>query len=464
MISLLESLFNVNSIAVIGASKELDKTGGVIFRNLVHNGFTGAVYPVNPGYESMDGIRCYGSILDVEEHVDVAVVALKAGRVAETVSQCVQKGVEYVIVISGGFSETGEEGRALENKIRDAVKGTETRIIGPNTVGLYLPYLGLNTALTPSDRVNFPPAGRIGLISQSGALGLLMMDSMAEYGTGVSAFLNLGNRIDLDESDLLDHFASDSRTDSVMMYIESVGDGRKFFRSLSSFSEKKPAVVLKSGSTEASAKAAMLHTGAMLSNDALFDGVLKQAGAVRARSETELYDYAKALAYSMKLEGDRIAVITTAGGAGVVSTDLLTSDFAGRKMKMAELTDRTKERIRSVIVPFGSAGNPVDLTAEGSVPQYREILKILSEDGGVDGVLAFALPQTARMNESVVDAIAEFREIMPVVAGVIGSKLAGPLLKGFESRKVPAYPSIPRAVSSVKALRAYWKMRGDIIG
>lgn len=461
MISLLETLFNADSIAVVGATKDVSKTGGVIFRNLIENGYGGRVYPVNPGYDAIGEVKCYPSITEIKEHVDIAVIALRSEKVEEAVRQCVKIGVDYAIIISGGFSETGPEGKRMEENIREVVRGTGTRIIGPNTVGLYLPYIKLNTALTPSDRVNFPGPGSVALVSQSGALGLLLMDEMSESGTGVSSFVNLGNRSDLDEVDLLEYYAKDPRTKSIMMYIESVADGRKFYNSLSMVSRTKPAVILKSGSTEESAKAAMLHTGAMLSNDALFSGVLKQAGAVRARSETELYDFSKALAYCNELRGDRIAVVTTAGGAGVVSTDLLTSDISGKRMRLAELSDDTRKHIRSVIVPFGSANNPVDITAEGSVDQYREILRTLTEDPGVDGIIAFALPQTARMDYSVVEAIADFTEKRPIVVGVIGSKLATGLLRKFEDAKIAAYPSIGRAVSSMKALWDYWKMRGD---
>ncbi len=458
---MLENLFNVSSIAIVGASKELAKTGGVIFRNLIRDGFAGHVYPVNPGYDSIEGMKCYGSIGEIEEHIDVAVIAVRADRVPEAVSQCVEKEVDFVIVISGGFSETGEDGRKLEDMIKESIKGSRTRVIGPNTVGLYLPYLKLNTALTPSDRLNFPEPGSIALISQSGALGLLLMDEMSESGTGVSAFMNLGNRIDLDETDLMNYFDSDRKTKSIMMYIESVRDGRRFYDTLRDVSSRKPAVVLKSGSTSESAHAAMLHTGALLSNDALFDGVLKQAGAVRARNETELYDFAKALAYSRPLKGDRIAVITTAGGAGVVSTDLLTSEGTGRKLKLAALNQDTQKKIREAIVPFGSASNPIDITAEGSVSQYRRIFEILMEDSEVDGILAFALPQTARMDDSVVGVIGEFTGTKPIIVGVIGSKLAIPLLRKFEEAGIPAYPSITRAVSSLKALRQYWKMEAE---
>lgn len=461
-ISLLGTLFDVRNVAIIGASSEPQKTGSAIFGNLMENGFSGNVFPVNPKYDEIGGVKCYHSVLDIEGPIDLAVVVLRADLVENALKQCVKIDVSYVVIISGGFSETGEEGKKMEERLREIIRGSNTRIIGPNTVGLYLPYSKLNTALTPSDRVNFPGEGKIALVSQSGALGLLMMDEMAESGTGVSAFMNLGNRIDLDESDLLEYFSSDRRTRSIMMYVESISSGRKFYNTLKGVSKKKPAVILKAGSTEESARAAMLHTGALSSNDAIFDGVLRQAGAIRAYNETELYDYAKALAYCPPLKGENIAIITTAGGAGVVSTDLLTTDREKNALKLAKFSEKTIELIQSIIVPFGSARNPVDITAEGSVEQYRKILEILVESGEADGVLAFALPQTARMDDGIVDVISEFSSKIPIVVGVIGSRLAVPLLRKFESAEIASYPSIERAVSSLKALYLYHKLRGEI--
>lgn len=461
MISLLEKLFNVRNVAIIGASPEPQKTGSVIFRNLIDNGFSGKVFPVNPRYSEIDGRKCYSSILEIEEDVDVALVVLRADLVEKVLEQCVQAEIPFVVIVSGGFSETGKAGKEMEERLVKIVKGSKTRIVGPNTVGLYLPYVNLNTALTPSDRVSFPGEGKIALISQSGALGLLMMDEMADTGTGVSAFMNLGNRVDVDESDLMEYFSEDMKTESIMMYIESVGNGRKFYDTLKKISSKKPAVVLKAGSTEESARAAKLHTGALSSDDAIFDGVLRQAGAVRAFNETELYDYARALAYCIPLRGDNIAIITTAGGAGVVSTDLLTSGGRSAKLNLAKFSDSTIQRIREIVVPFASPKNPVDITAEGSVDQYGEILDILMNAEEVDGILAFALPQTARMNETIVDVISEFSNIKPIIVGIIGSKLAIPLLKKFEAAGIAAYPSISRAVSSLKAIRTYQRYRGD---
>ncbi len=458
---MLQKLFSPKSIAVIGASRDPGKTGGVIFENLINGGFQGRIFPVNPGYTDIRGVKCYPSVQSIPEDVDLAVVVLRSDLVERAIEDCAYKRIPYVIIVAGGFSETGEEGASLERSILRIARESGIRIIGPNTVGIYLPSVKLNTALTPMDRVNFPGEGSIALISQSGALGLLMMDGMAEIGTGVSAFVNLGNRIDLDESSLLDHFASDQKTNAVMMYIESVSNGRKFYEALHRISEKKPVVVLKSGSTTESARAAMLHTGAMMSDDAVFHGVINQAGAVRARDETELYDFARALAYSRPLLGDRIAVLTTAGGAGVVSTDLLTSNFNGPKMLLATLSEKTRKQIAEFMVPFGSNSNPIDITAEGSVEQYSSILNILVHSGEIDGVLAFALPQTPRMNAGVVDVIEKYSGEIPIVVGVIGSRLARPLLFEFERRKIPAYPSIGRAVSSLKALRTYWKHRGD---
>jgi acyl-CoA synthetase (NDP forming) len=374
------------------------------------------------------------------------------------VRDLVDLGVSHIVLIPGGFSETGPAGKELEKKVMEIVKGTETRIIGPNTVGVYFPYAKVNTALTPPDRVSFPGAGDIAFISQSGALGLLTMDSISEFGIGISAFINLGNRIDLDEIELMEHFNSDPNTGSIAIYIESVDNGKLFYETLKRVNRAKPVVVLKSGRTKSSAKAASLHTGSMALDGRIFDGMLRQAGATRAFNEVELIDYSKVLSYSPRLKGKNIAIVTTAGGVGVITADYVSATDHGIGMNLAVLKEETKRRIRDSIIAFGSAENPVDLTADGSPDSYGLVLSALLDDENVDGIIAYALPQTPKMNLGIADIIAKYSESgKPIVVGVIGSMLGTELIKEFENKKIPAYPSIERTVLSIKALYNYSK-------
>ena len=457
---MFDDLFSPASIAIIGASMDENKIGNVILRNLISSGFSGRIYPVNPSYSEIMDLKCYPSVKDIGDPTSIAVIVLPAHVVPQTVEDCISAGVKFLIIISGGFAETGLEGKKLSDRILSLIRNSGTRLIGPNTVGLYLPYSNINTTLTSYSRVSFPPPGNIGFISQSGALGLLTMDAISEYGIGISAFINLGNRLDVDETEFLDFFESDSRTGSVAIYMESVADGRSFYERIRRFNSRKPLVILKAGRTEQSAMAASLHTGAMASNDSIFNGMLSQAGSVRAYDETELIDYARVLAYSKQMTGNRIAVLTTAGGVGVISTDYISDSGSIKPLQMARLSENTKDQIRKVIVPYGSAQNPIDLTADGSVNDYDRVLEILMRDDDVDAVLVYALPQTPKMDIGVVDVVEKHVKAgKPIVVGVLGYKIAKQLLVEFERRKIPAYPSVHRSVKSLGALYEYSAFR-----
>lgn len=453
---MLDELFSPESIAIIGASRDESKIGNVILRNLIASGYTGKIYPVNPSSAEILNVKCYPSVTGINEPISVAIIVLPAHMVPLSVKDCVNSGVKFIIIISGGFAETGPAGKALSDTIFSLIRESRTRLIGPNTVGIYLPYSNINTTLTSYDRVSFPPPGNIGFISQSGALGLLTMDAISEYGIGVSAFVNLGNRLDLGEVDFLDFFESDANTGSVAIYMESIREGKLFYERIKKFSEKKPLVILKAGRTEQSARAASLHTGAMASNDSIFDGMLSQAGSVRAYDETELMDYAKVLAYSQPMCGNRIAIVTTAGGVGVISTDFVSDAQYVKPLQMARLQEKTRKEIEKIIVPYGSAQNPVDLTADGSVSDYDSVLRILADDHEVDAVLVYALPQTPKMDMGIVDVVEKYMKSgKPMVVGVLGYKIARQLLVELEKRKIPAYPSISRCVKSLRVLYAY---------
>jgi len=461
-----QALFHPRGIAIIGAAREEEKVGHLILRNLLFQGYGGRIYPVNPNADEILGIKAYHSLKDVPGPVDIAVIALKATMVPNSLKECVEKKASFAVVVGGGFSETGEEGRKLETKLLDIVRGSETRIVGPNTVGVYLPHAKVCTALTLPERMMLPPAGPIAFVSQSGALGLLTLDTISEYGTGVSAFVNLGNMIDVSEEELLDYFANDPETASIMLYLESVKNGKQFFRTAKNVARKKPLVVLKAGRTPGGAKAATLHTGALATDDAVVEGALQQIGAIRAYDETELMDYGRVLAYQRPLKGRNIAVLTTAGGVGVVTADCLTSEEHGVGLSLARLSDSSKLKIRNVIVSIGSAENPIDLTAEGSTDHYREILRILNEDDSVDGIAAYALFNTAKMDESLFDVLVEqTKRGKPTVVGIVGSSYAKKMMMEAERRRIPAFPSMTRVAKALKALylRGTYLMRRGLI-
>jgi acyl-CoA synthetase (NDP forming) len=449
---MLSELFNPRSIAVIGASPDENKMGNVILKNLISEKYEGEIYPINPKISEILGLKCYKNLGEINKKVDLAVIALRAEAVPESIKECVDFGVKFIIPIAGGFSETGKEGELREKKIKEYLKKGSSRVIGPNTVGIYIPGSKVNTALTTPDKITYPKDGSLAFITQSGALGLLTMDSFADFNVGFSAFVNLGNRIDIDENELLTYFSTDQKTKAILFYIETFKNGRAFTELARDVITKKPVVVLKAGRTNQGAKAASLHTGALGGDDRIIDGIFKQSGIIRAYSETELIDYGRALAYQTPLLGDRLAILTTAGGAGVVSTDYVTATVNGIGLKMAELKQETKQQIKSIIAPFASAENPIDLTASGGDQQYNGILKLLNKDDTVDGIIVYALFQTKYITENIIEIIRENIEFKPIIVGVIGGEYSRAMLRKFEDCNIPTYPNIERTVKAMKVL------------
>lgn len=459
---MFESLRNPGTVAVVGASPDKRKIGNAVLENLVNTGFKGKIFPVNPSCTEIFGLKCYASLDQLEKGIDLVIVALPAKTSVEVLDQCVKNSSKFVIIVAGGFSELGSEGKKLEEQIKVKIKGSNTRVIGPNTVGLLFPHSELNTALTPSDRLFYPGKGEVAFISQSGALGLLVMDAITEFDMGVSGFVNIGNRSDVTEVDLIEMFSEDPFTKSIVLYLESISDGEKFYETVKRISPRKPIVVLKTGRSSEASKAAAFHTGALASDDRVLDGVLKQAGVVRAFDEMELLDYGKVLAYQPPLKGNRIAVVTTAGGVGVVTTDIMTGSTSGIELKMAKLSEDEQRELRKYVLPIASVSNPIDLTADGSNESYDTILDVLSKSENVDGIIAYALPQTPKIDLGIVKSLKRASQNKPLVAGVIGNRLAKEVLKELESARIPAYPTIRRTVSATNALYEYGKYRSRL--
>lgn len=461
---MLSYLFNPRSIAVIGASQDENKFGNVILKNLISEKYDGEIYPINPKVSEILGLKCYKNLGEINEKVDLAIIVLSAEYVPETVKECVDFGVKFIIPIAGGFSESGKEGELREKEIKEYLKKGSSRVIGPNTVGIYIPRSKVNTALTTPDKITYPKDGSLAFISQSGALGLLTMDSFADLNVGFSAFVSLGNRIDIDENELLKYFSNDEKTKAILFYIENFKNGRAFMELAREVTNKKPIVVLKAGRTNQGVKAASLHTGALGSDDRIIEGIFKQSGVIRAYSETELVDYGRALAYQKPLKGNRLAILTTAGGAGVVTTDYVSASINGIGLKMAELKQETKQQIKSIIAPFASAENPIDLTASGGDQQYNNILKLLNRDDNVDGIIVYAQFQTKYVTENMIEIIKENIENKSIIVGVIGGEYARTMLRKFEEYNIPAYPDIERTVKAMKVLYIrgnYLKRRTD---
>jgi len=449
----LDRLFQPESVALIGASASPEKMSNVALRSLSRGEFR--LYPVNPKEKEILGLRCYASVTELPESVDLAVISLPAALSVEAVKDCAQKGVGFVVVTSSGFKETGPEGAALEGRLLDAIRGSRTRMLGPNTMGVLVPSHKLDTLFIPAEKSMRPGPGPVAMVSQSGAVSVAFLERAESSGLGISVCVGIGNKGDLAENELIDYLAQDDDTRCISLYLESFVNGREFTRVAGEVTKKKPVVLLKSGRTPAGSLAASSHTGAIAtSSDHLVDGALRQAGVVRVYDEEELLDVSKALAYIDHIEGDRICVVASAGGFGVIATDYVASKEHGAGLRMASLSESTKTELREVVPVFSSVRNPVDLTAGVTDDMYGAVIDILRRDPGIDGIMMSLELQPPNVSEKLVEVAAKTRTSKgaPVVVSAFGGGKTSELLSSLEKLEIPAYPTIWRAVRALKAL------------
>ena len=469
----MEPFFNPKSVAVVGASREATKPGHVILRNFLENKrrgvFKGQVFPVNPTATEILGVRCYDSIVNIPSDVEAIVVAVKAELVPNVLEDASRKGVSVATIISGGFSEVGNV--ELEDEVKRIARRAAIRVIGPNGVGVYDAYTGVDTIFLPETKTikegmevvatPRPMAGSISFVTQSGAFGVTFLDYMAGREMGVSKFVGYGNKIDIGEIEMLKYLAEDERTKVVLLYTEGIQEGRSFISTASRVAENKPVVVLKVGRTKSGARAVASHTGALSGDDKIYESVFKQAGVIRAMDTEEFADIGNALAYQPPPSGDRIAVLTDGGGAAVMAVDVL--ELLGITIK--RLSDETLKRFdelkaRGEIPSFAPCFNPVDLTGSVTGEMYEKALKILFEDREVDGVIVLALHHVPTLQEDFVDDIVRVSKqyFKPVVACDVGeAEMARRVRFRFEKSRIPAYPTPERASKAMYGLIQYGK-------
>jgi acyl-CoA synthetase (NDP forming) len=447
----LDALFNPASVALIGASAHPNKIGNVMLRNLAKGGFR--LFPVNPKESEILGLRCYASIRDLPEQVDLAVITLPAEAAAMAAKECAAAGVRVVVLTASGFRETGPKGMIMENELQESFQGSGTRLLGPNTMGVFVPRKKLDTFLIPEERSRRPGAGPIAMVSQSGAVSIAFLEKAEAAGVGISACVGIGNKLDLDEVDMLDFFENDSETGCIAFYVESFADGRSFVEKAGRVTRRKPIVVLKAGRTVSGSRAAGSHTGAIASSsDALIDGALKQAGILRVYDEEELLDAAKALSAIGKIRGDRICVVASAGGFGVIAADFIEDRDHGFGLRLAKLTERTRRALREVVPSFSSVENPVDLTASVTDEMYDAVLGILKSDPNIDGIMMSLELQPPGVTEGLIEiASRRAKAGIPIVVSAFAADQEA-LLKSLQERSVVAYPTMRRAIRALAAL------------
>jgi acetyl coenzyme A synthetase (ADP forming)-like protein len=403
----LDAFFRPRSIAVIGASRTPGTVGYEIVDNLLADGFTGAVYPVNPNATAVHSVPAYGSIADVPGSVDLAVIAVPKEGVLAAAESCGVKGVRGMVVVTAGFAEVGAAGREREQELLSVAQRYGMRMVGPNCLGV------VSTAADVSMNATFapimPPAGAVSFMSQSGAMGVTILDYAAEYGIGIHHFVSVGNKADVSGNDLIEYWAADETTRVILMYLENFGNPRKFTRLAREVTRRKPIIAVKAGRTAAGARAASSHTGALAGVDTATDALLAQCGVIRVDSVEELFDMAMAFGQLPVPEGNRVAVVTNAGGPGIIITDACES----LGLSVAELSAETQARLRQNLPEEASVRNPVDMIATATPESYRLALEAVLADPNVDAAIAAFVPPLRVRQQDVARSIVEARRALP---------------------------------------------------
>ncbi len=445
----LDKIFNPRRIAVIGASDKEKSLGAKLLRNLIGVGYKGVVYPVNPFRPTVQGITAYPNIKKIPRQVDLAIVATPAHTVPQIIDECGSCEVQGIVIVSAGFRETGEEGKGLEKHILRTKNEYNMRIIGPNSLGVMRPRSKLNA--TFANRPAIP--GKIAFISQSAALCASVLDWASAAHIGFSSVVSVGSMLDVDFGDLIDYFGTDPQTTSIVLYIESIKNARKFMSAARGFARTKPIVVVKAGRFRESAEAALCHTGALCGNDAVYDAAFRRAGIVRVDAIEDLFNCAEALAMQPNPEGPRLTIITNAGGPGILATDFLISK-GGR---LSKLTEDTIQNLNDVLPSYCSSVNPIDILEESNTDRFSRAMEICFQDRNSDGFLVIYTPQGAADPVDTARAIVEQSKATskPVITALMGEDDCWKARRILRRRGVPAFATPEHAVATFMYMYNY---------
>jgi len=445
----LDKIFHPRRIAVIGASDREGSVGSRLLRNLIGVGYNGAVYPVNPFRSTVQGITAYPSITKIPWKVDLAIIATPAHTVPQIVEECGKAGVSGIIIISAGFREAGNEGEALEKRILQLKNQYSMRIIGPNCFGVMRPRIRLNA--TFANKAAMP--GKIAFISQSAALCASVLDWASEAHIGFSAIVSTGSMVDVDLGDLIDYFGTDAQTRSIVLYVESMRNARKFMSAARGFARVKPTVVVKAGRYPKSAGATFCHTGALCGEDAVYDAAFRRAGVVRVEAINDLFNCAEALAMQPNPKGPNLTIITNAGGPGIMAADLL-FDRGGR---LSPLSRETDQALMNVLPSYCSIMNPIDILEEATPDRFRAAMEICFKDPNSDGFLIIYTPQGVADPLSVARVIVEAskRTTKPILTSLIGEDICWKARQILRKNGIPAFTTPEQAVSTFMYMHSY---------
>ncbi|HSL24551.1 MAG TPA: GNAT family N-acetyltransferase [Vicinamibacterales bacterium] len=448
----MKAFFEPRGVAVVGANRARGKIGAEVLHNLKTCGFTGGIYPVNPYASDIEGLRSYPSVASVPAPVDLAVVCLPAAEVLDAVDDCIDKGVRGIVVISAGFGEAGAAGKERQTRLLEKIRAAGIRMIGPNCMGILNtdPAVNLNATFAQVS----PPPGRVAMSTQSGALGVAILDAARRLNIGISSFVSIGNKPDVSGNDLLQYWDDDPRTDVILLYLESFGNPKKFSQIARRISQRKPIVAVKAGRSRAGERAASSHTGALATSDAVVDALCRQAGVIRTTTLDEMFDVAALLANQPLPRGRRVAILSNAGGPGILAADACEANG----LELPVLDEKTKAALRLFLPEAASVGNPVDMLASAPAEHFKRALDLLLADPNVDAAMAIFIPPLVTEGEAVARAIvsAARESTKPVLATFMEIDGAPTVLT-----PVPCYPFPESAAIALARVAAFaeWRAR-----
>ncbi|MEM5872139.1 MAG: CoA-binding protein [Candidatus Aenigmatarchaeota archaeon] len=449
----LDKFFNPKSIAVIGVSRDQTKIGHVIFRNLIEGEFKGKVFPVNPNAKKILGFKCYDNVKQIKEKIDLAVISIPSQFVPKALEDCGKKRIGCAIIISGGFKEVGKHD--LEERVVEIAKKYNIRIIGPNCLGVFDPTTGVDTVFLPRFKLGRPKSGEIAFITQSGAVGSVVIDWMARKGYKISKFVSYGNACDVDEADLIEYLAEDKKTKVICAYFEGVKEGRKFLEVTKKLSKKKPIIVLKGGVTNEGTKAVSSHTGSLAGSFEVYSAAFKQTGIIQTSDIEELFDYARTLSSLPKPNGNRVQIITDGGGFGI----LLTDHVIKNGLKLASMSEEKVEELRKQMPEYVVIKNPIDLTGDADTERYRIALEAAVNDPNVDIIGLIVLLQVPKLGGEIVDTIINIFKASkkPIFVISAGGEYTEVLKKTLEDVGIPTFSYPQNAAKAMRVLYEYAK-------
>ena len=443
---MLEAIFAPQSVAIVGASPDPTKLGHRVLKNVVENGYPGRIYPIHPTAASVLDLPAYPSVIAVPEPIDLAVIVVPPQAVLDVVESCGRKGVQGLVVITAGFKEVGGPGKDLERRLVALVRRYGMRMIGPNCLGI----IDTTTPLNASFAALMPNPGQIAFMSQSGALCTAILDWSKSEGIGFSRFVSLGNKADVDEVTLLQAWGNDPQNRVILAYLEGITDGPAFIRTAREITKHTPVIAIKSGTTPAGTRAIASHTGSLAGSEQAYEAAFNQSGILRARSMEELFDFALVFAYQPLIAGDRLAIVTNAGGPGIIATDAAERNG----LQLARFEPATIAHLQRALPPTANVFNPIDVIGDARADRYRVALAAALADPNVDAVLVLFTPQAGSEPEETARVIAELAagQPKPVVASYMGAASIGPALHVLNAHHIPNYAFPERAVAALHAM------------